>query len=128
MEKKRILIVDDDGYNKKCKVMRSIIEEAGVQYDIALTLEEAIQKLFSMQKEIQYDAIILDRSFPERIGKKATGKEGELLLKMMEKHKKEIPVLIHSTITTLLESELVVSRMSPWEFEKLQHFLDYLVK
>ena len=127
MAKKRILIVDDDGYNKKCEKMINIIEQSDVKYDIALTLEEAISKMF-LSKEVQYDAVILDRKFPEREGKKATGKEGDLLLSMMEKNNKNIPVLIHSVGTSMPESQLVANRMNPWEIEKLQHFLVYLVK
>lgn len=125
MTKKRILLVDDEGYGKKCEKMRKLIQQFGVKYDVSLTLEDATERLFSVQGT-QYDAVILDRSFPKEEGKEATGKEGELLLTMMEKRGKEIPVLVHSIMWNTMESKLVANWMNPWELEKLKHFLNYV--
>lgn len=125
MAKRRIIIVDDDANNKKCEAMRGLIKEFGMQYDVALTLEEAAEKMFSLQG-IQYDAVILDRSFPKTKGERATGEAGDLLLAMMERRNQEIPVLIYSIVTSMPESQLVANRISPWDLEGLMHFLNYV--
>lgn len=78
--------------------------------------------------KIQYDAIILDQSFPEKEGKKATGREGEKLLEIMEKKNCNLPVLIHSIMLKKPDYSFVFDFMCSWELLKLQKFLDYVVE
>lgn len=125
MKKRLILIVDDEGYDYKCEAMREIIESLGMQYDVALTLEEASGKVFSNRKR-QYDAIILDKKFPSKEGENPRECEGEVFLTMLEKRQKEIPVLIHSSSASHTKSKLVVNQMSPCELWKLRYFLRFI--
>lgn len=120
--KRRILIVDDEALGNKCSRMIEILEKENIHYDIVLTMEEAYEKMFSTQ-ENEYDGIILDRNFPKKQGEKSKGREGDQFLSILEEHNKEIPVLLNSTMQSVIRSELVVDCMFPWELNKLQCFL-----
>lgn len=120
---KRILIVDDEAYNYKCADMESLIKQLGMEYEVALTLEDAIEKLFTSLR-VPYDAIILDHCFPEKEGERGIGNEGKRLLEMMAERELNIPVMIHSCLLEKPDYDFVVGYMCSWELLKLRHFLD----
>lgn len=124
MATKRILIVDDEGYQWRCEDVRFLIKEAGMQYDIALTLEEVKEKLFTSQET--YDAIMLDHHFPETEEKRATGKEGQLLLDMMEERDCRIPVMMYGIMLQKPHYDFVYDWMCAWDILKLKRFLKNL--
>lgn len=114
----RILIVDDEA--NKCAKMLNFIQQRGIQYDIAETLNEA-KELFA---NTQYNAVILDRNFPIEKGGEKIGAAGEMLLAIMEEQGIKIPVLIHSSMLGEVKHPLVHSHMLPWDYHKLSKFLD----
>lgn len=120
---KQVLLVDDEAYMNKCKKILEYLERREVSYDIAVTLEEAIEKVLS----VSYDGIILDQYFPFKEGedKKLAA---DRFLKILEEQGKQIPVIIYSTALEPVKHELVIESTNPLDFQKMQKvekLLDY---
>lgn len=112
---KRILLVDDDAYRtNKCTRILQYLEERGASYDIAITLEEAIEKVLS----IPYDGIILDKYFPFKAGEEEK-LAAERFLEILSEQGKQIPVIIYSTAFSTIKHELVIDSTNPIDLQKL---------
>lgn len=112
---KQVLLVDDEAYMNKCKKILEYLEGRGVSYDIAVTLEEAIEKVLS----VSYDGIILDQYFPFKEGedKKSAAKR---FLEILDEQGKKIPVIVYSTSLEPIKHELVIENTNPLDFQKMQ--------
>lgn len=122
---KRILLIDDEAYDNKCRKIVQYMEEKGIFYDIAVTLEEAIEKVLSDL----YDGIILDRYFPIKEGGENKG-AGKMFLEILKEREKQIPVVVYSTMGGI-DNELVIARTSPGDpnqLGKVQELIDYMPK
>lgn len=121
---KRILLIDDEAYDNKCKKIVQYMEEKGIFYDIAVTLEEATEKVLSDL----YDGIILDRYFPIKEGEENKG-AGKMFLEILEERGKQIPVVVYSTMGRIgIENRLVLDYTSPGDsgqLDKVKKLLDY---
>lgn len=122
---RRILIVDDQAYDKKCEPILQVLKEKGLPYDVALNLKETKRLL---QREIPYDGIVLDKYFPTDGEDKRTDTAADKVLEILEKQHYQGIVLINSWSTmSIPKSKLVFNQMAPWELHKLQHFLDFII-
>lgn len=119
-ERIKILILDDEGYDNKYLKARRFLRENSIQYDIALTLEEGIILL----KKKNYDAIILDRNFPEKEGEKSNIKSPEKFLMFLKETKKQIPVIVYSVCRENLDESYVKKYMITWNPYTFLNFLE----
>lgn len=123
----RILIIDDEGYDNKCLKLRQFLKENNIDYDIALNLEDAIGKMFS-NKNKDYDAIVLDKHFPEKEGKKADGKAIVKFLQILEEQKIEISVIVYAICFENLNNPYIKKYMMTWNPDMFKDFLETSTK
>lgn len=119
---KRILLIDDEAYDNKCKKIVQYMEKKRISYDVAITLEIAIEKVLSNL----YDGIILDKYFPLKEGEQRKG-AGKKFLEILEEKGKKIPVVIYSS-SGKIEHKLVIEHTSPGDpnqLEKVKELLHY---
>lgn len=124
----RILIVDDHA-ETKC---RGIIEECqkrGIEVEIKKGRNSALRRIIYGEQEI--DGIILDMGIPVfDDGYTEDEKEGDDVLRELERKEYNIPVLIFSTTESDYKDEcdFVVDQMTDWyivqEEEKFFKFLE----
>lgn len=90
------------------------MEEKGISYDVAVTLEEALEKVMLDL----YDGIILDKYFPFREGEERKGAE-KRFLEILEEKGKQIPVIVYSMSGTI-KHELVIEHTSPGDQKQIE--------
>lgn len=120
----RILIIDDEALTK-CAWIIQFLELTNVNYEIALNMEDGLEKI----EKRNFDGIILDMKFP--ISRKHNLEEkrtGEILLEKMKQQNIKIPVLGNSTITFLnVKYPLFCGQMKMFNsYENLKKLSEFL--
>ncbi len=95
LSQKKVLIVEDNKTNQL--LMQLILDEAGIDYDIANDGNEAIE----IYHKASYDAILMDENMPEKNGIEATQEIREI----ERKHNRSATPIIAVTANALSEDE-----------------------
>lgn len=98
----RVLIIDDEAYDNKCKWIIDILQERQINYDIALNLKQAYQKI----NEGNIIGIILDGKFPASEEAKEAERLGETLVNKIEEIELKIPIFGNSRIPFEIKSPI----------------------
>lgn len=116
----RLLLVDDEIKGGKCRKLLQFLKENQIEYDYVETLDMA--KL--VIEKGNYTKIITDRDFPEKRGKKGTGKEGQELVEFVEEKKKNTKILVFSSMMGEIESPCVFATMRFWNEKLFRDFMN----
>lgn len=93
MEEK-VLIIDDEAYDNKCRWIIEILEERQIKYEIALNLNQAFEKII----DGNIIGIILDGKFPISEESEKQERLGESVINKIEEMQLKIPVFGNSRI------------------------------
>lgn len=93
MEEK-VLIIDDEAYDNKCRWIIEILEEKQIKYEIALNLNQAFEKII----DGNIIGIILDGKFPISEESEKEERLGESVINKIEEMQLKIPVFGNSRI------------------------------